>query len=120
MPKLGNNWGVETTELDPNCNPQYGSDEKLLNVQVQMDNTRFADGSIQSLDWPEGHDQAGVFKGMAVILQERGFEHAPKLPTQCEKFKCKPDAINCCCHRILYNQPDFVNVPSILEKVCKQ
>ena len=27
-PKLGNNWGVETTELDPDCNPVYGSDRK--------------------------------------------------------------------------------------------
>jgi hypothetical protein len=60
-----------------------------------------------------------VFKGMAAILQERSFEHALKLPAQCEKFKCKLDAINCCCCCILYNQPDFVNVPSILEKVCK-
>jgi hypothetical protein len=55
-PKLGNNWDVEMTKLDPNCNPVYGSDEKLLKVQVLMDSTQFVDGSIQSLYWPEGYD----------------------------------------------------------------
>src|ERR1700691_3908381 len=84
-----------------------------------MDNAQFVDGSIQNLYWPDGHDRAGVFKRMAAILQERGFIDAPKLLAQCEKFKCKPDATNCCCRRILYNQPDFVDVPSVLEKTCE-
>ena len=36
----------------------------------------------------------------------------PKLLTQCAKFKCAKGATHCCCRRILYNQPDFVNVKS--------
>ena len=28
-------------------------------------------------------------------------------------------AQNCCCRRILYNQPDFTNVKSLLEERCK-
>jgi hypothetical protein len=59
-----------------------------------------------------------VFKGMAAILMERGFMDAPKLLAQCEKFKCKPDVTSCCCRHILYNQPDFINVTSKLEKPC--
>ncbi|KAG1829910.1 hypothetical protein F4604DRAFT_1868693, partial [Suillus subluteus] len=28
-------------------------------------------------------------------------------------------ATNCCCRRVLYNQPDFVAVESNLERICK-
>jgi hypothetical protein len=55
---------------------------------------------------------------MATILQEIGFIDAPKLFAQCPKFKCKPNATNCCYCLILYNQPDLVNVSSVLEKTC--
>jgi transposase len=42
------------------------------------------------------------------------------LKAQCGKnFSCKPGATDCCCRQILYNQPDFMNVPSILETKCK-
>jgi hypothetical protein len=40
---------------------------------------------------------AGVFKGMAVILEERGFADARKLRAECKNFKCAPPALNCCC-----------------------
>ncbi len=55
---------------------------------------------------------------MAEILVERGFTHAHRLNAQCKNFKCKRDATDCCCRRLLYTQPDFVNVTSILEKHC--
>ena len=42
---------------------------------------------------------------------------------KCKGFKCTPLEIgavqNCCCRRILYNQPDFTNVKSLLEEHCK-
>ncbi|THU79173.1 hypothetical protein K435DRAFT_875794 [Dendrothele bispora CBS 962.96] len=60
------------------------------------------------------------FKGMATILQERGY-NVDKLKAQCnKKFNCAPPALNCCCRRILFNEPDFVGVESILEKTCKE
>ncbi|EDR12555.1 uncharacterized protein LACBIDRAFT_312113 [Laccaria bicolor S238N-H82] len=34
-------------------------------------------------------------------------------------FKCTPPAIDCCCHHILYNQPDFTHVETTLETYCK-
>jgi len=123
MPKFtpadGKNWGVEVYQLDEDCEVVHGTDGKVLKMQVNMVNAKFTDGRPQSLYWPEGHARVGVFKGMAAILVESGFANAPKLQAQCQKFKCKGDATNCCCHRILYNQPDFVNVPSKLEKLCK-
>jgi len=45
---------------------------------------------------------------------------AGKLPAQCKDFKCPPDADRCCCRRLLYNQPDFANVKSILQEHCER
>jgi hypothetical protein len=84
----------------------------------------FADGTKQSFYFPEDHStHLGLFKGMGIILEERGFTGTtgPKgLRAECGKnFSCKPGATDCCCRWILYTQPDFVNVPSVLETVCK-
>ena len=106
--------------MDENCNQVYGTDGKVLKMKVRIDNAKFTDGSPQSLYWPEGHEHAGIFKGVAAILVKHGFAHAFKLWAQCKDFKCAADATDCCCRQILYNQPDFVAVPSTLEKLCRQ
>ena len=56
---------------------------------------------------------------MAVILQERGFGDMSKVRAECHKFKCDPKNPRCCCRRMLYNEPDFVNVNSILTSACQ-
>ena len=38
-----------------------------------------ADRSSQSLYYPAGHPREGIFKGMAVILAERGFANLRKM-----------------------------------------
>ncbi|KAF8958403.1 hypothetical protein BDZ97DRAFT_1906501 [Flammula alnicola] len=58
----------------------------------------------QSLYFPDGHTYAGVFKGMATILEEL-------------RAECKAET--CCCRRILFNQPDFASVESVLETTCR-
>jgi hypothetical protein len=118
-PAIGKNWGVEVDELDEDCNVVHGTNGKVLKMRVNMVNAKYADGCPQSLYWPEDHARVGVFKGMAAILQERGFANALTLRAQCKDFKCTDNTVNCCCRRILYNQPDFVNVPSKLERMCK-
>jgi hypothetical protein len=55
---------------------------------------------------------------MAAILEERGFKDAGKLRAECKGFKCAPPAIDCCCRRVLFNQPDFAHVDTILEATC--
>jgi hypothetical protein len=117
--KLGTNWGVTVSEFDEDRNLVHGTDGKVLKTQIRMVNAKFADGTIQSLYWPDGHERAGAFKGMAAILQERGFANMHKLKAQCKDFKCERDATHCCCRHILYNQPDFVDVPSKLKTFCK-
>jgi hypothetical protein len=57
---------------------------------------------------------------MAVILKECGYTDATNLLTQCRDFKCLPDVDQCCCRRLLYNQPNFVSVKTILEEHCQR
>ena len=54
-----------------------------------------------------------------MILEERGLIEESKLWAECKDFKCPPGATHCRCRRVLFNQPDFVNVESQLESVCK-
>ncbi|KAI0054857.1 hypothetical protein BV25DRAFT_1816438 [Artomyces pyxidatus] len=116
-------FGVMRTVTGEDGKPIYGPDGKLLKEKIRMGDGTLPNGEPQSLYFPEGHEQAGVFKGMLQILVERGFPKAQmeKLRAQCNKFKCPEvwdPAKPCCCRRLLFNQPDFVNVPSILENHC--
>ena len=111
IPKAGTNWGVETTKRNPITGKiEYNSDGSPAKIKIRMSDARFADGTPQPLYFPEGHQHAGLFKGTAVILEERGFESMNKVRAECKNFKCLPDATSCCCCRILYNQPDFIDV----------
>lgn len=83
-----------------------------------MADGRFANGTVQPFYFPEGHEHAGAFKGMAEILKERGFDGTDKLRASCPGFKCNPHVEGCCCRRLLYNQPDFVDIKSNLELAC--
>jgi hypothetical protein len=48
-PTAGKNWGVEVDELDEDCNVVHGTDGKVLKMQVNMINAKFADGCPQCL-----------------------------------------------------------------------
>lgn len=76
-------------------------------MKIQMEDATFADSTKQALYFEPGHPKAGLFKGMAVILEERGLIDELKLHAQCKNFKCPPGQ-SCCCRWVLYNQPDFV------------
>ena len=58
---------------------------------------------------------SGCFKGMETILKECEFKNAWNLRAECKNFKCNPPATDCCCWRILFNQPDFVKGKNIVE-----
>lgn len=122
MPKFtpgkGKNWLVEVTKYDDTGMPLKNPDGSVQKHKVRMADTTW-NGQAQSLYFPEGHHRAGVFKGMAVILQERGIDIGKKF-AQCKDFKCKPGATDCCCCCILFNQPNFVTVESCLEALAKE
>ena len=117
-PKPGTNWGIEVSQHDATGKLIYNADGSIAKAKIRMGDTVLLDGTIQSFYFPDGHERAGVFKGMAAILEERGFKDAGKLRAECKGFKCAPPAIDCCCRQVLFNQPDFAHVDTILEATC--
>ena len=117
-PKEGTNWGVEVTVKDPFGKITFGPDGKPRKIKVKMSDGKFSDGSPQPLYFPDGHQRAGIFKGMKVILEEHGYDVAG-LRAECPKFECPKDVDRCCCRRLLYNEPDFAIVKSSLELACE-
>jgi hypothetical protein len=114
MPKWpSSTWGVSVSTNGP--------DGKPLKGKIRMGDGRLPNGDPQSLYFPEGpNDKSGWFKGMSQILVERGYTNAPNLKAQCKDFKCPGDGKDdCCCRRIMYSQPDFANVESVLEASCR-
>ncbi|TFK23541.1 hypothetical protein FA15DRAFT_745030 [Coprinopsis marcescibilis] len=59
----------------------------------------------------------GWFKGMEVIIRERGLWPYSELNAQCKGFKCVPGKTDCCCRRLLFTQPDIINQKSPLEEL---
>ncbi|CAL1697595.1 unnamed protein product [Somion occarium] len=119
-------FGVEVRDLDSNGKPQYDRSGEVLKKKIKMGPATYADGSPQCLYYPPDHtdpNKAGRFKGMAVLLEERGYKDMMKLRAQCKGFKCPPTRFDrsspCCCRRLLYNEPDFVSVESILETLLR-
>ncbi|KAG1744085.1 uncharacterized protein EDB91DRAFT_1246966 [Suillus paluster] len=72
-PKVGTNWGIEVTARNPEGKIIYGVDGKPTKMKIHMADGTFEDGSPQSFYFPEGHPCAGIFKGMAKILEEHGY-----------------------------------------------
>ena len=120
MPKNpSSSWGITVFAKDNNGATVYHFDGKPKKIKVPMQAGRYVNGEPQSLYFPDGHEKAGWFKGMAQILLERGFEAESRLQAECKGFHCPPGEIGCCCRRFLYNQPDFAHVESLLETTCR-
>ncbi|KAE9382934.1 hypothetical protein BT96DRAFT_961122 [Gymnopus androsaceus JB14] len=123
MPKSTKAWLIGVTEWDANGNPVYQSNGTLKKTKICMGPAQLPDGSLQELYFPGGHSQAGMFKGMTVILQERGADvkdsKGKVKKAECKGFKCPEGVTDCCLRRMLFNQPDFKNIESILETSCK-
>jgi hypothetical protein len=122
IPKSGMNWGIEVTKRNPiTGKPVHHPDGSLEKIKILMQDGCFENGEPQSLYFLMDHpneDLRGKFKGMAMILQERGFEDMSNVRAECKGFKCKPGETRCCCRRMLYNQPDFADAESLLETNC--
>ncbi|PCH37076.1 hypothetical protein WOLCODRAFT_83588 [Wolfiporia cocos MD-104 SS10] len=53
---------------------------------------------------------------MEQIIHEHGLWLQTGLNAQCEGFKCPPGWTGCCCHHLLFTQPDFSSQKSQLEE----
>ena len=91
---------VDVHIVDNAGKPMYGPDGKILKRKVPMASGKFKDGTEQLFYYPEGHEHAGKFKGMAKILEERGYHDSGKMKSQCgKKFTdCPEGSTTCCCH----------------------
>ncbi|CAA7267960.1 unnamed protein product [Cyclocybe aegerita] len=85
----------------------------------KMRTTCFGEHStIQDFYYPDDHPtMLGWFKGMENIIRERSLWPQWGLNAQCEGFKCEPGKTDCCCRRLLFTQPDFINQKSRLEEL---
>jgi hypothetical protein len=84
-----------------------------------MRTTRFGeDQKIQDLYFDHDHSiMPGWFKGMEVIIWECGLWPEKGLNTQCDGFKRVAGKTDCCCHRLLFTQPNFMAQKSHLEEL---
>ncbi|KAF9442265.1 hypothetical protein P691DRAFT_798574 [Macrolepiota fuliginosa MF-IS2] len=118
-PKPGKNWLVEIPEVGPDGKSFQNPDGSIKKIRVCMMDTVF-NSQPQSLYYPEGHPCGGVFKGITIILEEQGYDiHGKKALCGGAKFNCLPGAQDCCCHWMLFNEPDFANVKSRLEELAE-
>ena len=83
--------------------------------------TTLPNSSVQHFYFDDDHPKfPGHFKGMEIILCEHGLYPKTGLRAQCKGFKCVDSTANCCCRRVLFNQPDFTNQKSALEELIQQ
>lgn len=113
-------FGVERNKLGANGKPVYSPDGSVAKEKVPMAGAVLADGTPQSLYFSPDHTQPGIFKGMQIILEERGFVNLAGVRSECKDFKCvNKKAERCCLRRMLFNQPDFPNVEPLLQTECR-
>ncbi|KAJ3858435.1 hypothetical protein EV359DRAFT_69018 [Lentinula novae-zelandiae] len=70
----------------------------------------------QSMVFPKSHPEyLNQPKGIKQILSERGIPGVGSFRGKCKK--CDTDSLECCCKKILENQPDFLGQMSLVEEV---
>ncbi|XP_006456634.1 hypothetical protein AGABI2DRAFT_77787, partial [Agaricus bisporus var. bisporus H97] len=114
------NWGMDVSVFDEQGKPVYNTNGSKKTQFQKMDNGFLPDGSPQSFYFEDGPHN-GIFKGMKMILNKRGINTKGKR-AQCSDFTSgcqKVSQPNCCCCRILYNQPNFVLGKSQLGEECE-
>jgi hypothetical protein len=80
-------------------------------------------GEQQSFYFPDDHPSyLGWFKGMEQIIRERGLWPKAGLPAECHGPKHSAsegqasNTASCCCHHVLYTQPDFMSQKPLLQE----
>ncbi|QRV95331.1 DDE superfamily endonuclease [Ceratobasidium sp. AG-Ba] len=98
---------------------RMGEGGKVVNIRARYADTHHPDGSPQALYFPDDHiTYPGYFKGIAQLLQERGFS-VSGLRLQCAApKKCSPGS-GCCARQLLSEQPGFAEQQSALEEIAE-
>jgi hypothetical protein len=104
-PKVGHSWGIEVTKCDVEGKPVYLLNRSPEKIKIQMCDAQLEDGT-PPLYFPEGHPCAGVFKGMATILEEHGFGSMSKVVFKSPVWSgfLVLRGLNCNCNRSAFSQ----------------
>ncbi|KAJ3968854.1 hypothetical protein EV361DRAFT_870518 [Lentinula raphanica] len=70
-PRDGKNWGVEVTVRDESGRVTYDNRGKPCKTKIKMAHGSFRDGTPQDFYFGANSETPGIFKGMALILEER-------------------------------------------------
>jgi len=98
-------------------NPLNGWTHRKGGANMRNGSFNARDSETQAFYYPDDHPtMPGWFKGMEIIIKERGLWPAEGLNAQCQGFKCEPGRTDCCCRRLLFTQPDFTSQKSQLEE----
>jgi len=77
-------------------------------------------GESQPLYFPDDHPtMPRWFKGMEVIICERGLWPEQGLVAQCPNFHCPAGRTHCCSRWLLFTQPDFITQKSQLQELIE-
>ena len=77
-------------------------------------------GELQPFYFPPDYPtMPGWFKGMEQIIREHGLWPEKGLPIECFSFRCPDGCTDCCCHRLLFSQPDFILQKSQLKELIE-
>ena len=105
-------------QQDTGGNFVYDSYGNVVKDKLKIMGASF-NSALQDLYFPTNHlTYPGKFKGMKTILEECRLYQFANLCTECTGFKCADVSANCCCQQVLFNQPDFLSVKSLLEETC--
>ncbi|KAG6903166.1 hypothetical protein C0995_002709, partial [Termitomyces sp. Mi166 len=86
--KDGCNWLIEVIKHTPDRKPVYNSDGTLQKIKIPMRDATLSNGQPQPLYFDENLDHPSIFKGMAQILIEHGYDEKviKKKSAECIKF----------------------------------
>ena len=77
-------------------------------------------GEQQSFYFPDDHPHyPGWFKGMECIIREHGLWPKGGLPVECSGSNHPTEQCSCCCHHLVYIQPDFMAQKPLLQEYIK-
>ncbi|KIK80082.1 hypothetical protein PAXRUDRAFT_159623, partial [Paxillus rubicundulus Ve08.2h10] len=100
---------IPKTVKDAQGRATAGPDVKIVIKKIPMADYRHPNSQLQPLYFTMDHEKAGGSKAKC------GYSNAPKLFAECKDWKCPgDDHSDCCCHSLMYSQPDFFNAKSLI------
>ncbi|KAG6859421.1 hypothetical protein C0995_008807, partial [Termitomyces sp. Mi166 len=85
--KDDHNWLIEITKCTPDSKPAYNPDGTLQEIKIPMKDATLPNGQPQPLYFDENSEYPGIFKEMAQILIEHGYDEIVIKKKRAKYFK---------------------------------